>query len=60
MTRSPRDQIQVKAGNDVFTALAAVATVVTLIGVIALFVSSGTNFGEANWLMPSGTTSAGR
>jgi hypothetical protein len=57
MTRSPRDQIQVKAGNDVYTALAAVAAVVTLIGIIALFVSSSNNFND-NLFMPSGSTSA--
>jgi hypothetical protein len=60
MTRNPRDQVQVKAGNDVYTALAAVAAVVTLIGVITLFVSSSTNFGE-NLLFPSGSSAtAGR
>jgi hypothetical protein len=58
MTRSPRDQVQVKAGNDIYTALSAVATVVTLIGIIALFVSANSNFGE-NLFTPSGTTSAG-
>jgi hypothetical protein len=57
MTRSPRDQVQVKAGNDVYTALAAVATVVTLIGVITLFLSATTNFGD-NLFFPSGSTAA--
>jgi len=44
MTRNPRDQVQVKAGNDIYTALAAVAMVVTLIGVITLFVGSSNHF----------------
>ncbi|HEY8750185.1 MAG TPA: hypothetical protein VIM11_19530 [Tepidisphaeraceae bacterium] len=56
MTRSPRDQVQVKAGSDVFTALAAVAAVVTLIGIIVMFVSASSNFGE-NLFTPSGSTS---
>lgn len=59
MTRSSRDQIQVKAGNDVYTALAAVATAAVLLGVIVLFVGSSSNFGD-NLFMPSGSTSAAR
>jgi len=60
MTRNPRDQVQVKAGNDIYTALAAVAAVVTLIGVITLFAGASSRFGE-NLFTPSGTTSlAGR
>jgi hypothetical protein len=55
MTRSPRDQVQVKAGNDVYTALAAVACVVALLGILALFVSANNNFGE-NLFFPSGTS----
>ena len=58
MTRNPRDQVQVKAGNDVYTALAAVATVVTLIGVITLWVGSQSHFNDSLFT-PSGTTSAG-
>lgn len=58
MTRSPRDQVQVKAGTDVYTALAAVACVVVLVGIIALWVSSSSNFGD-NPFMPSGSTAAG-
>ncbi|HSZ58245.1 MAG TPA: hypothetical protein VK797_21450 [Tepidisphaeraceae bacterium] len=57
MTRSPRDQVQVKAGNDVYTALTAVACVVSLLGILALFVASNTNFGE-NLFFPSGTSAA--
>ena len=56
MTRNPRDQVQVKAGNDVLTALAAVAAVVALIGVITLFVGASNHFGDSLFT-PSGTTS---
>jgi len=59
MTRSPRDQIQVKAGNDVYTALAAVAAATVLLGVIVLFVGASSNFGE-NLFMPSGSSSTAR
>ena len=55
MTRSPRDQVQVKAGSDVYTALTGVACVVVLLGILALWLSSSTNFGE-NPFMPSGNT----
>jgi hypothetical protein len=55
MTRSPRDQVQVKAGNDVYTALSAVACVVVLLGILALFVSASSNFGE-NLFFPSGSS----
>lgn len=57
MTRSPRDQVAVKAGNDIYTALTAVACFVVLLGIIALFASSNTVFGD-NLFFPSGASSA--
>jgi hypothetical protein len=59
MTRNPRDQVQVKAGNDIYTALAAVAMVVTLIGVATLWVGS-TNHFNAFFLSGDSSTTTGR
>jgi hypothetical protein len=53
MTRSHRDQVQVKAGNDMYTALTGVACLVVLLGILALFVAANANFGE-NLFFPSG------
>ena len=58
MTRNPRDQVQVKAGNDIYTALAAVAMVVTMIGVITLWVGSTSHFNA--FFLGGETTSSGR
>ena len=58
MTRAQRDYVAYKPVSDVFTALSAIACVVALIGLIALFLSSKDNFGDANLFMPSGTSAS--
>jgi hypothetical protein len=57
MTRSARDQIQVKAGNDMYTALSGVACLVVLLGILALVVQSKAVF-EDSLFFPSGANAA--
>ena len=57
MTRTSRDQIVVPAKNDIYTALAAVACVVTLIGLIVLFTQSSAVFNAGPFSGESAQTS---
>lgn len=54
MTRG--DAIQVRATNNVYTALAGIACLVVVIGLIALFVQANSVFGDGLFLT-SGQTS---
>ena len=60
MTRPSRDQIQVKAGNDVYTGLAAAACVVLLIGIIVMITGSNAVFGDSLFFPSGNTASASR
>jgi hypothetical protein len=56
MTRSSRaDQIVVKPGNDVYTALAVTACVVLILGLLALFMGASDKFGDGLF-MPNGVS----
>ena len=52
MTRSTRDQVYVKAGNDMYTALSGIACLLVLLGILALVMQSNTVFGDSLF-MPS-------
>jgi hypothetical protein len=58
MTRINRDQVQVKAGNDMYTALSGVAALLVLLGILALVVQAKAVF-EDSLFFPSGTSTAG-
>jgi hypothetical protein len=51
--------VYVKAGSDMYTALSGVACLVVLLGLIALWTSSYSVFGD-NLFFPSNPPSAGR
>lgn len=55
MTRSSRgDQIVTQPRNDVYTGLAAAATVVLILALVSLFTAANDKFGDGLF-MPSGT-----
>lgn len=47
MTRSTRDQVYVKAGNDMYTALSGIACLLVLLGILAMVVQSSAIFGDS-------------
>jgi hypothetical protein len=61
MTRSTRtDQIVVKPQNDVYTGLAAAATVILILGLIALFTTASEKFGDGLFMSSGAAPSATR
>lgn len=55
MTRSPRDQVFVKPGNDVYTGLAAVACLIVLLGILSLVLQSNAVFNDGLFLTNGGS-----
>jgi hypothetical protein len=61
MTRSTRaDQIVVKPHNDVYTGLAVAATVVLILGLIALFTTASEKFGDGLFMSTGANPTATR